>query len=96
MDIKLTDVPYGDYYQIIYRLEKDNETRVYTNYNPHLNKEGFYEITFQDMINEIEAKENCKISSFTMLAESGLEGVVYRYNSKDNELYECGSTRGYA
>ena len=95
--MNLTDVPYGDFYQIIYRLEKDNETRIYTNFNPHLNEEGFYEITFQDMINEIESKEKDKISSFVMLAESGLDGVVYRYsNHNDNELYECGTTRGYA
>ena len=96
--MNLTDVPYGDYYQIIYHLEKDNETRVYTNCNPHQNEKGkYYEITFQDMMNEIEEKEKCKISSFTMLAESGLDGVVYRYNNcGKNEIIECGTTRGYA
>ncbi len=97
-EIKLTDKPYGDFYQIIYSLQKDNEIRVYTNCNPHQDKKGkYYEISFQDMINEIEAKHNDKVSHFIMIAEFGLSGKVYRYNNYgENELLECGETRGYA
>ena len=96
--MNLTDVPYGDHYQIIYRLEKDNQARAYTNCNPHQCENGkYYEINFQDMMNEIEAKENSKISSFIMIAESGLDGVVYRYNNYGKgEIVEIGTTIGYA
>ena len=32
-----------------------------------------------------------------MIAESGLDGVVYRYNNYGKgEIVECGTTRGYA
>lgn len=97
-EIKLTDKPYGDFYQIIYNLQKDNETRVYINGNPHQDKKGkYYEISFQDIIDEIEAKHNAKVSHFTMIAEFGLSGKVYRYNNYGKgELLECGETRGYA
>lgn len=94
----LTDVPYGDYYQMIYHLQKDNKPRVYINCNPHQHKNGeYYQITFKDMMKEIEAKNKSKISSFIMIAESGLDGVVYRYNNYgDGELLEVGTTKGYA
>lgn len=99
--IKLDDVPYGDYYHIIYHLEYDNnhEGYLYVNVNPQIDKNGkYYEITFRDMMNEIEKKHNKKISHFIMLAESGLDGVVYRYDCsvEGKEIYEWGTTRGYA
>ena len=98
--MKLTDVPYGDYYRIIYHLKDDDnhEGYLYTDCNPRIDENGkYYEITFQDMMNEIEKKHNKKISNFVMLAESGLSGVVYRYNNySDDKIYECGTTRGYA
>ena len=98
MGIKLTDKPYGDYYQIIYSLQKDDEQRLYTNCNPHQDEKGkYYEISFQDMIDEIEAKEHSKVSHFIMIAEFGLSGKVYRYNNYGKgELLECGETSGYA
>ena len=96
--MNLTDKPYGDYYQIIYFLVGDNKEYAYTTGNPQIDEMGnYYEITFQDIINDIEAIHNKKISHFVMLAELGLSGVVYRYNNySDGKIYECGTTRGYA
>ena len=96
--ITLKDVPYGDYYQMIYYLENDSKPRVYTNCNPHQDKQGkYYEITFQDMIDEIEKKHKKKISHFIMIAEFGLDGKIYRYGNYNKcELLECGTTKGYA
>lgn len=97
-DIKIDDVPYGDYYQIIYYLKKDDKPRAYIECNPHQDETGkYYEKTFKDIMNEIETKQQSKISHFVMLAESGLDGVVYRYNNySQNEILEVGKTKGYA
>lgn len=96
--MKLSDIPYGDYYQIIYRTKEDDKPRVYITCNPHQDENGkYYEVTFEDIIKEIEEKNDCKISHFIMLAEFGLDGKVYRYNNhRTGELYECGETKGYA
>lgn len=96
--VNLTDVPYGDYYQMIYHIEKDDESRIYINCNPHQDKKGkYYEISFKDMMDEIEKQNKSKISSFVMIAEFGLSGKVYRYNNYGNgELLEVGTTKGYA
>lgn len=99
-EISLDDVPCGDYYQMIYRLEDDEERQayVYINVNPRIDENGQYHlITFRDMMDEIEKKHKKKISTFVMLSEFGLEGVVYRYNNySDGKIYEWGTTKGYA
>ena len=97
-EIKLTDVPYGDSIYVIYYIKGKLNPKIYHTISPLLNdKQEFYEQTFQDIFNEIENKENGKISHCMIIAESGLDGVVYRYNNySDGKIYECGTTRGYA
>lgn len=96
--VEITNVPYGDYYRILYHIKDKIGVYAYENGNPHIDDKGkYYEITFEDMIKDIEKKSNGKISSFVMLAESGLSGVIYRYNNYgDGCIYECGTTEGYA
>lgn len=96
--VKMNDVPFGDCYQVIYYLQSDNEPHAYETFNPQMDEKGnYYELTFKGIIEEIETKENKKVSHFIMIAESGLDGVVYRYNNYlQNEIIEVGTTRGYA
>ena len=97
-EIKLTDVPYGDSIYVIYYIKGIHEPKIYNTISPIMTEEeDYYEQTFQDIFNEIETKENGEISHCMIIAESGLDGVVYRYNNySDGKIYECGTTRGYA
>jgi len=96
--IKLTDKPHGDGYIVVYSLEHDNDYKVYFTTNPRMNKKGeYYEVSFKDIMKEIEEKEKKKIDSFIMIAESGLSGIIYRYNNYGTkELLIVGKTDGYA
>lgn len=97
-EIKLTDIPYGDSIYVIYYIKGIHEPKIYNTISPIMTEEeDYYELTFQDIFNEIENKENGKISHCMIIAESGLDGVVYRYNNYNKgEIIEVGTTRGYA
>lgn len=96
--IKLTDIPYGDGYIVVYTLEHESTRKVYSTVNPRMDKNGkYYEFSFKDIMKEIETKEKKKIVYFIMIAESGLSGIIYRYNNyREKELLIVGTTKGYA
>ncbi len=96
--IKLTDIPYGDGYIVVYTLEHESTKKVYYTTNPRIDKKGkYYEVSFKDIMREIEQKEKKKVDSFIMIAESGLSGIIYRYNNYGGkELLIVGETKGYA
>ena len=96
--IKLTDIPYGDGYIVVYTLEHESTRKVYSTVNPRINEKGeYYQVSFKDIMKEIETKEKKKIDYFIMSAESGLSGIIYRYNNyMTKELLIVGTTKGYA
>lgn len=96
--IKITDIPYGDGYIVVYTLEHESKKKVYYTGNPRMDKNGkYYEVSFKDIMREIEQKEKKKVDSFIMIAESGLSGIIYRYNNYGGkELLIVGETKGYA
>ena len=96
--IKLTDIPYGDGYIVVYTLEHESTKKVYYTVNPRMNEKGeYYQVSFKDIMKEIEQKEKKKIDTFIMIAESGLSGIIYRYNNYGGkELLIVGTTKGYA
>ena len=96
--MRLTDEPVGDSISIIYRLKGEQKYRLFHDVMPRLDDNGnYYHLTFEEYINEIETQDNKKISHFTMLAEYGLEGHIYKYNNYGKmEIEETGTTRGYA
>ncbi len=97
-EIKPTNLPYGDSIYVIYYIKGIHEPKIYNTISPIMTEEkDYYQQTFQGIFNKIENKENGKISHCMIIAESGLDGVVYRYiNYSEGKIYECGTTRWYA
>ena len=91
-------MPYGDSIYVIYYIKGIHEPKIYNTISPIMTEEkDYYELTFQDIFNKIETKENGEISHCMIISEFGLSGMVYRYNNYNKgEIIEVGSTRGYA
>ena len=88
----LNDYPEGDSIHIIYDLENEINNKLIEFI---VEIEG--RITFKEMFDKIEKKENKKISHCMIIAEYGLEGTIYRYNNYgQGEILISGHTKGYA
>ena len=99
-EINLNSIPFGDSIYVIYYLSKEKilNPKVHHIVFPLINeKREYYRMTFKEIYAEIESKEKNTISHCMVIAEFGLQGTIYRYNNySDGQIYECGSTRGYA
>lgn len=99
-EISVDNIPHGDSIYVIYYLSKEEKSKPQVHHIvfPLVNEKGeYYRMTFKEIFAEIESKEKDTISHCMIIAEFGLQGTIYRYNNySDGQIYECGSTRGYA
>ena len=92
---KLADYPIGDSFLIFWFDEQANHGSLFFT-APEYNDNGeFKDLRFGEILEKVRKESNYKMISFTMIAEFGLRGAVYRYNKREG-FFKVGYTRGYA
>lgn len=93
--VKLEEAAYGSWYQIIWFDEHVNVGALVLSAPVEDEDGNYYDYTWQDIIDEVMKASNNTAIAFTLIAEYGLDGNVYRWNNRDG-YYQVGTTRGYA